>query len=44
MLKIASDDSYITVDHVISIASKIRALILKQKYSDVRKEVPSSNY
>lgn len=43
-LKIASDDSYITEEHVLFFISKIRALVLKQRYSDVRKEIPQSNY
>lgn len=43
-LKIASDDSYITADHVIFLLSKVRGLVLKQRYSDVRKEIPQSNY
>jgi hypothetical protein len=42
--KLASDDSYITIDHVIFLVSKIRSFLLKQKYSDIRKEVPQSNY
>lgn len=43
-LKIASDDSYITEEHVLYLVSKIRAMILKQRYSDIKKEVPQSNY
>lgn len=43
-LKLSSDDSYITVEHVLFLVSKIRALILKQRYSDIRREVPQSNY
>lgn len=43
-LKIASDDSYITEDHVLFFVSKIRGLILKQRYSDAKKEIPQSNY
>ena len=43
-LKVVSDDSYITVEHVLFLVSKIRALILKQRYSDIKKEVPQSNY
>lgn len=43
-LKLTSDDSYITEDHVLFFISKIRALILKQRYSDIRKEIPQSNY
>lgn len=43
-LKVASDDSYFTVEHVMFLLSKVRGLILKQRYSDVRKEIPQSNY
>lgn len=43
-LKIASDDSYYTVEHVIFLVSKVRALLLRQKYSDIKKEVLQSNY
>lgn len=43
-LKVASDDSYFTVEHVLFLVSKIRALILKQRYSDIKKEIPQSNY
>lgn len=43
-LKVASDDSYFTVEHVLFLVSKIRALILKQRYSDIRKDIPQSNY
>lgn len=43
-LKLSSDDSYITIEHILFLVSKIRAFILKQRYSDVRKEIPQSNY
>ena len=43
-LKVASDDSYMTEEHVLFLVSKIRALILKQRYSDVKKDIPHSNY
>lgn len=43
-LKVASDDSYITEEHILFFVSKIRALILKQRYSDIKKEIPQSNY
>lgn len=43
-LKLMSDDSSFTEDHVIFLLSKYRAFLLKQRYSDVRKEVPLSNY
>lgn len=43
-LKVASDDSYYTTEHILFLISKIRALILKQRYSDIKQEIPQSNY
>ena len=43
-LKVASDDSYYTIEHILFLISKIRALILKQRYSDIKQEIPQSNY
>lgn len=43
-LKLMSDDSSFTEDHIIFLLSKYRAFLLKQRYSDMRKEVPLSNY
>lgn len=43
-LKTVSDDSHFTEEHVLFLADKCRALILKQRYSDIRKEIPISNY
>lgn len=43
-LKLISDDSHIQQEHVISILDKYRAFILKQRYSDIKKEIPESNY
>lgn len=43
-VKLTSDDSFITEGHVQFLISKIRAAVLKQKYSDVKKEIPESNY
>lgn len=43
-LKLISDDSIFTEDHIIFLLNKYRAFLLKQKYSDVRKEIPLSNY
>lgn len=43
-LKLMSDDSSFTEDHIIFLLNKYRAFLLKQRYSDVRKEVPLSNY
>lgn len=43
-LKLSSDDSYFTIDHILFLLSKVRATILKQKYSDIKKDIPDSNY
>ena len=43
-LKLMSDDSSFTEDHIIFLLNKYRAFLLKQRYSDVRKEIPLSNY
>ena len=43
-LKLMSDDSSFTEDHVIFLLDKYRAFLLKQRYSDIKKEVPLDNY
>lgn len=43
-IKSVSDDAFFTEDHVIFLAGKIRAFLLKQRYSDVKKQIPESNY
>lgn len=43
-LKLFSDDTDLTEEHVIFLVNKYRTFILKQRYSDIRKEIPSSNY
>lgn len=43
-LKLSGDDSYFNEDHILFLASKIRGVLLKQQYKDVRKEIPESNY
>lgn len=43
-LKLSSDDSFFTEEHVIFLLNKYRAFILKQRYSDIRKQIPDSNY
>lgn len=43
-LKLMSDDSSFTEDHIIFLLNKYRTFLLKQRYSDVRKEIPLSNY
>lgn len=43
-LKQISYDAYFTQDHIIFLADKYRALLLKKNYTDVKKAVPESNY
>lgn len=43
-LKQISDDAYYTQDHIIFLADKYRAFLLKKNYTDVKKSVPESNY
>lgn len=43
-LKNKSDDGFFQEEHVLFLLDKYRALLLKQRYSDVRKEIPESNY
>lgn len=43
-LKIISDDSHFQQEHVIFLLDKFRGFLLKQRYSDVKKEIPESNY
>lgn len=43
-LKLASDDSYYTPDHIMFLANKFRAYVLKSKYENSSSEVPDSNY
>lgn len=43
-IKSVSDDSVFTEDHVITLLNNYRSLILKQRYSDIKKHIPESNY
>lgn len=43
-LKLSSDDSYFTPDHVIFLLVKYRSFLLKQRYSDIKKQIPDSDY
>ena len=45
LLKVTSDDSIFTEEHIIYLAGIIRSLLLKQRYySDLKKSIPESNY
>lgn len=43
-IKLASDDSYITEDHILFLISKYRAFLLRQKYEKTNMPTPMSNY
>ena len=43
-LKLHSDDAVFTADHVIFLLNKYRVFLLKQRYSDIKKQIPESNY
>lgn len=43
-LKLISDDSVFQPEHVLFLLDKYRGFILKQRYSDIKKEIPESNY
>ena len=43
-LKLISDDSTFTEDHVVFLLNRYRTFLLKQRYSDIKKQIPDSNY
>lgn len=43
-LKLTSNDSFFTEDHVIFLIDKLRGFLLKQRYADIKKQIPESNY
>lgn len=43
-LKLVSDDSHFVEEHVVFLLDKYRIFLLKQRYADIRKEIPESNY
>lgn len=43
-VKLSSEDSYFTEDHVKFLLAKVRAALLEQKYSTIKREVSLSNY
>lgn len=43
-LKLYSDDASYTEEHIMFLLGKYRAFLLKQRYSDVKKQIPESNY
>lgn len=43
-LKQSFDDANYTEDHIVFLINKYRAFLLKQRYTDLRKKIPESNY
>lgn len=43
-LRLVSDDASFTEEHVRFLLDKYRTAILQQKYNDVKKDIPESNY
>lgn len=43
-LQLSSDDATFTEEHIIFLANKYRALLLKKQYLDLAKLIPESNY
>ena len=43
-LKLYSDDALYTEEHIMFLLGKYRAFLIKQRYSDVKKQIPESNY
>ena len=43
-LKIISNDSIVQEEHILWLLDKYRSMLLKQRYSDVRRDIPESNF
>lgn len=43
-LKMVSDDSHFREEHILFLLDKYRTFILKQRYNDIKKAIPDSNY
>lgn len=43
-LKSSSDDAQFTEDHIMFLLDNYRTFLLKQRYSDIKKHIPESNY
>ncbi len=43
-LKNSSDDAFFTIEHIVFLLGKYRAFLLKQRYADIKKSIPNSNY
>lgn len=43
-LKLSSDDSFFSEEHIMFLLGKYRGFLLRQQYKDIKKEIPESNY
>ena len=43
-LKLYSDDALYTEEHIMFLLGKYRTFLIKQRYSDVKKQIPESDY
>ena len=43
-LKLYSDDASYTEEHIMFLLGKYRTFLIKQRYSDIKKQIPESNY
>lgn len=43
-LKLVSDDSHFQREHIVFLLDKFRSFLLKKQYSDIKKEIPNSNF
>ena len=43
-LKLQSDDAIYTEEHIMFLLRNYRTFLLKQRYSDIKKQIPESNY
>lgn len=43
-LKLSSDDSFFSEEHIMFLLGKYRGFLLRQHYKDVKKDIPESNY
>lgn len=43
-LKLYSDDALYTEEHIMFLLEKYRTFLIKQRYSDIKKQIPESNY
>ena len=43
-LKLGSDDSVFNTDHILFLMKNFRSVLIKQKYTDAKRDIPESNF